>query len=456
MKEDGIRFSEAARLLLGHHKKAAAGIVLVCTAIAFAAAMLWPPTYESKTTVQTRMTGSTMASADASSSAAAQAAASIGLSMANPTTMTYVEMMKSDTVLQPIIDGLDWPEKDKEFLTPELFARKYLKVESVKQTNLIRVYAQGRTPEEAQSIAQQVVDNFLTMMTTMNKETQNLLVKFLQERVETSKQEAGDASEKLAAYQKEHKLTSPDDQAKAIVEQMSKYDEAIGKMEVQQQAAQAGYDSASAALNAQREGSEDYQISDNATVQEIRSQIVKKEVERADLLSKYTERHPAVQAVDQQINELHQRLTREVNDTVASNAASLNPAQMKLLQSQAEAQADAATAQASAQALRAQRDALVKSQQDFPDEMVEFLQLKEDAKIKYEVYTNLVKQCEQSRIQQAMDSMDIQVVDPPSMPFAEKPVWPRRKLMTGVGFLVGCVLAFGYGLVLSGRQRRRP
>jgi succinoglycan biosynthesis transport protein ExoP len=456
MKEDGIRFSEAARLLLGHHKKAAAGIVLVCTAIAFAAAMLWPPTYESKTTVQTRMSGSTMASADASSSAAAQAAASIGLSMANPTTMTYVEMMKSDTVLQPIIDGLDWPEKDKEFLTPELFARKYLKVESVKQTNLIRVYAQGRTPEEAQSIAQQVVDNFLTMMTTMNKETQNLLVKFLQERVENAKQEAGDASEKLAAYQKEHQLMSPDDQAKAVVEQMSKYDEAIGKMEVQQQAAQAGYDSASAALGAQREGSQAYEISDNATVQEIRSQIVKKEVERADLLSKYTERHPAVQAVDQQINELHQRLTREVNDTVASNAASLNPAQMKLLQSQAEAQADAATAQASEKALRAQRDALVKDQQNFPDEMVEFLQLKEDAEIKHEVYTNLVKQCEQSRIQQAMDSMDIQVVDPPSMPFAEKPVWPRRKLMTGVGFLVGCVLAFGYGLVLSGRQRRRP
>lgn len=98
--------------------------------------------------------------------------------------------MKSNTVLQPIIDELDWPEDDKEFLTPEKFAKKNLTIENTKQTNLIKVTAKGKTPEEAQMISQHVVDNFLDMMTGMNKETQSLLVQFLNERIDQAKQES--------------------------------------------------------------------------------------------------------------------------------------------------------------------------------------------------------------------------------------------------------------------------
>lgn len=446
-KEESIDFGRLKDIML-QRKKVVGGIVVGCTAVALVAGLVWPKTYESTTTVQTRMTGSQLAAG----SGAMAAAAALGIGGTSSPTLTYVELMKSNTVLQPIIDELDWPEDDKEFLTPEKFAKKNLTIENAKQTNLIKVTAKGKTPEEAQMISQHVVDNFLDMMTGMNKETQSLLVQFLNERIDQAKQESDDAAKKFAAYQKEHKIYDPETQAKGLIGQLQAYDDAISKMQVQAESGQAQLDTANAKLNEMKAGSQAYNINDNETVQGIRKQIVAKQVELVGLEQKYTENHPSVIAAQDQLSKLQQSLANEVNAVVSSNATSLNPAQAELLKTQAQAQATVATAQASEAAIKSQRDSKQKELGDLPSGVVDYLELERDAKIKNEVYVNLVKQCEQSRVQQAMDSMDIQVVDSANLPFAEKPVWPRPKLMTALGFVFGWILAVGYSLFVYKRE----
>lgn len=445
-KEESIDFGRLKDIML-QRKKVVGGIVVGCTAAALVAGLVWPKTYESTATVQTRMTGSQLANGGAAAMAAA-----LGMENATSPTLSYVELMKTNTVLQPIIDELDWPEDDKEFLTPEKFAKQNLKIENTKQTNLIKVTAKGKTPEEAQMISQHVVDNFLDMMTGMNKETQSLLVQFLNERIDQAKQESDDAAKKFAAYQKEHKIYDPETQAKGLIGQLQAYDDAISKMQVQAESGQAQLDTANAKLNEMKVGSQAYNINDNETVQGIRRQIVAKQVELVGLAQKYTDNHPSVIAAREQLNKLQQSLANEVNAVVSSNATSLNPAQAELLKTQAQAQATVATAQASEAAIKAQRDSKQQELGDLPEGVVDYLELKRDAQIKNEVYVNLVKQCEQSRVQQAMDSMDIQVVDPADLPFAEKPVWPRPKLMTALGFVFGWILAVGYSLFVYKKE----
>ena len=445
-KEESIDFGRLKDIML-QRKKVVGGIVVGCTAVALVAGLVWPKTYESTTTVQTRMTGSQLASGGA-----AAAAAALGIGNASSPTLTYVELMKSNTVLQPIIDDLDWPEDKKKFLTPEAFAKSNLKIGNTKQTNLIKVTAKGKTPEEAQKISQDVVNNFLDMMTGMNKETQSLLVQFLNERIDQAKQESDDAAKKFAAYQKEHKIYDPETQAKGLIGQLQAYDDAISKMQVQAESGQAQLDTANAKLNEMKAGSQAYNINDNETVQGIRKQIVAKQVELVGLEQKYTENHPSVIAAQDQLSKLQQSLANEVNAVVSSNATSLNPAQAELLKTQAQAQATVATAQASEAAIKSQRDSKQKELGDLPSGVVDYLELERDAKIKNEVYVNLVKQCEQSRVQQAMDSMDIQVVDSANLPFAEKPVWPRPKLMTALGFVLGWMCALIYGFILYRKQ----
>ena len=428
--------------IMKDRKKVCGAIIGGCTAISLVAALAWPPTYESTATVQTRVTG-----AGVSGAAAAAAALGLSSSMTSPT-MSYVELMKSNTVLQPIIDELEWDEDEKEFLTPEKFAKKNLQIENTKQTNLIKVTAKGKTPEEAQMISQHVVDNFLVLMTKMNKETQSLLVQFLDGRIQEAKKEAEEARQNFATYQQKHKIYSPDEQAKNAVNKMRAFDDAIANMEVEQKANQVKADSVAGKLSDIKASSLQFNINDNKTVMGLRDQIVGKQLEIVMLRQDYTDENPVVIKAKEQLAQLQQSLNSEVNTIVASKYTTMNPAQAGLVQEQIGAQVAIAVAKASEEAVAKRRDEEEQKLENFPQEALEYLNLQRDTSIKEEIYTGLVRNFEQNKIQQAMDSMDIQIVDPANLPFKEKPTWPRPKFMLIVGFFLGVVFSFAYSMYI--------
>lgn len=416
-------------------------IVFACTAVAVVIAFVLPKQYESTTLVQTRNSGRI----DVSGAAAAMAMLGVGSGSVSSPTMNYIELMKSRTVLEPIIDSMDFEKEKKP--DAKAFAKKYLDIKNTKGTNLIEVTARGKDPEEAQMISQTVVDNFLLMQTDMNQETQSLLVKFLDKRIAESKQESEEAEQKLAAFSKEHKIYSPDEQVKAAIEQLAVFDKAISEAEVQQKSAQAEFDAAEAKLAEQKMRSRAYNISDNAVVQKIRDQIIAKQVELVGLEQRYTDKHPDVQKAKSELQQLQGSLNAEVVASVDSNAATLNPTQSELLKSHALAAVKASVAEAEASKLKELRSKKEKNIGDMPNDVLEYMALERDVKIKGEVYLNLVKQSEQSKIQEAMDSMDIQIVDPANLPDVDKPVAPRKKLIAAIGFAAGVLLAMGYGLL---------
>ena len=308
-KEESIDLGRLLQIML-ERKKIVGGIIVTCTIVAVIAAFLLPKQYESTTLVQTRSAGK-----DIGGAAAMAAAMGINVgSSSNASPTNYIELMKSRRVLEPIIDEMEWPDGKKP--QAKDFAKQKLDIKNTKQTNLIEVTAKGRTPEEAQMISQGVVDNFLTMQTENSQQTQSLLVRFLNERIENAKQEADDAAAKLAAFQKEHKLYSPNDQAKLAIEQLNAYDKTIGEMQVAQKSAQAQYDVATQKLGEQKAGAASYNINDNSTVQSIRAQIVAKEVELVGLRQKYTDNHPSVIAAQRQLNQLSQSLLHQPRPAV--------------------------------------------------------------------------------------------------------------------------------------------
>lgn len=444
--EDTIDLSRLFRVM-GDHKAVIFGIVGACTLVALVISLILPKQYESTTLVQTR----TATKVDISGAAAAMAALGIGGGSVPSPTMNYMELMKSRTVLEPIIDSLDFDSDERP--DTKKFAKKYLDIKNTKGTNLIEVTALGDTPEEAQRISQAVVDNFLLMQTDMNQQTQSLLMQFLDDRISGTKKEAEEAEAKLAAFSREHKVYSPDDQAKAAIEQMAAFDKAISEVVVEAKSAQASLDVANEKLGEQKSASRAYHISDNTTVQKIRDQIVAKRVEIVGLEQKYTELHPSVQQARKELEQLQSSLDAEVLATVESNATTLNPTQSELLSKGALAAVNLAVATASESALKEQQAKKEAELGSFPDDVMEYMRLSRDSKVKNEVYLNLVKQYEQNKIQEAMESMDIQIIDAANLPDIEKPVAPRKKLITVAGILIGCFFAFGYSFILYKRQQ---
>ena len=443
--EDSIDLSRLFHIMCDH-KLVISCIVGACTLVALVISFLLPKQYESTTLVQTR----TAAKMDISGAAAAMAALGVGGGSVSSPTMNYIELMKSRTVLDPIIDSIDFDTEKKP--DAKSFAKSHLDIKNTKGTNLIEVTARGKSPEEAQQISQNVVDNFLLMQTDMNQQTQSLLMKFLDERINGTKQESEEAEDKLAQFSREHKVYSPDEQAKAVVEQMAAYDKEIGKAEVEAASAEASLSAANEKLGEQKSGSKVYNISDNTTVQKIRDEIVSKRVELAGLEQNYTELHPSVQKAQKELDQLRASLNAEVVSSVDSGATTLNPTHSELSKERALASVHLAVAQASEQALKAQRSKREDELGTFPDDVAEYLRLTRDVKIKNEVYANLVKQYEQNRLQAAMESMDIQIIDPANLPDEDRPAAPRKKLITAIGFALGILLSMGYGLLIYKRE----
>lgn len=427
--------------------KTVAGIVLIFTVLAFIVSLLLPKGYESTALVQTRSMANRL---DTSSIGASMAASALGIdSLGSTPTLNYVELMKSRTVLDPIIDSLDYDKEDRP--DADKFAKDNLDIQNTKGTNLISVTAKGKTPEEAQRIAQTIVDNFLLMQTDMNQQTQSLLVKFLDARIVDTKNELEQAEKKLADFSREHKIYSPEDQVKFAIEQMSVLDQSIGDMEVQAKSAQAQLDVADAKISDQKLKSKAYQASDNENVQNIRSQIVAKRLELVGLEERYTEQHPSVQKAQNEIKQLQIDLEREVSATVDSNVVTLNPVYAELLKSEALAAAKYAVAIASEKALEEQRQKKESEMSAFPDDVLEYTRLTREVQMKNGVYLDLVKRYEQNKIQEAMDSMDIQVIDAANLPDADRPTRPKKLLITAFGLVLGVFVSMGYGMLLYRR-----
>ena len=436
MQDDTINLGKMANIAM-EHKKEIAAIIASCAIAAAGVSFVLPKQYESTTLVQIRNAGKDISGAAAMAS---MMGINAGDSSSSASPGNYMELMKSRRVLEPIIDSLEWKD-EKNKPTAKEFAKSNLDIKNTKQTNLIAVTAKGRTPEEAQQVSQSVVENFLAMQTDMNQQTQSLLVKFLDERIVSAKKDADEAASKFAIYSKEHKLYAPDEQAKLAIEQLNAYDKAIGDMEVAQKSAQATYDTATAKLNQQKAGAKNFHINDNSTVQNLRAQIVSKQVELVGLREQYTEEHPSIIQTKKQLESLNAALVNEVNAAVDSSAASLNTAYADLLKNQALAEAQASAATASEEAIKEKKSEKEKIMESYPDDVMNYIQLQSDANLKQEVYLNLVKLCEQGKIQEAMDSMDIQIIDNANLPDKNDVTGPNKKLIILFGVMIGAVLS---------------
>lgn len=435
--------------IMGEQKKIIIPIIVVCTVVAIVLAFVLPKTYQSNTLVRIK------SASNSSMSGMAAMAAGLGIDVGGSSSDSpenYIELMKSREVLEPIIEQVDMPEEDKEKLTTENFIKKYLEITNTKKTDLINITAYGKTPEEAQMISQSVADNFLTLMTKLNKEDNSSVLKFLNDRMSIAKEEMETAENKLQAYQQEKGIYSPNDQTKALVDKLDDYDKKIAQLEAQEQANSAKLQDVTGQLEQQNSSLLEYNISDNDAIMNLRTAIVNKQVELVGLQQRYTEEHPDVIRAREELAELKKSLDREIQSAVNSKSATLTPVQGNLLMEKVQTETAEAVTSASLDALKAKQQEAEGNMSTLSADSVEYMRLLREKNITSEVYTNLVKAYENTRIQEAQESMYIQIIDAANLPREDMPAKPKKKIVVAIGFVLGIMISFGYTLYVYNKR----
>lgn len=424
-------------------------IIVICTIIATIVAFVLPKSYQSTTLVRVKSGSSSM------SGYAAMAAGfgiDIGGAGSSGSPESYIELMKSREVLEPIIAELDLPEETKEKMTAAGFAKSNLEITNIKKTELITIAAYGKTPEEAQMISQGVADNFLALMTKLNKEDNSTTLKFLDERIKIAKEEMETAENKLAAYQQEHKIYAPDEQAKAIIANLNNYDTTIAQLQAQSEGDSAKLAGVTGQLEQQNASLLEYNVSDNTNIGNIRESIVNKRVELVGLQQQFTDEHPDVIKAKEELNSLERSLSDEIAKAVNSQSVTLSPVQASLLKDKISTEVQISVNNASLEALKAKQAEAQENIATLSADSVEYMRLSREATITGQVYTSLVQNYEQTRIQEAKDSMDIQIIDAADLPKEDMPARPNRKLIVVVGVVLGIMISFGYTLYNYSRR----
>jgi len=402
--------------------------------IALLISFLLPPTYEAETTLRVKQQSKGLADSLLG-----------GLGSMNPTgtkqvMSTYAEILKSRTVVQAVIDQ---SQQDKEEIPVYEDFVKTITTQPVKDTEILNIKVQAGTPEEAQLIANTLVDTFINRMIALVRGEQSKVKEFIGERLQESKKELEAAENALQKYKQNQKIAAPTEETKALIEKLAAIDKLSAENQIAAETAKAKLNSTQSQLAGQKTGF----IAENPVIQQYKLKLAELEVNLVSLKQNFTDKHPQVIATKAAIVETRSKLNGEIAKVVNADAPSANPVHQGLLQAKLEAEAEVAVSTAQQQALR---KLIVQGEEQIgklPAKEQGLVKVMRDASVSQEIYVMLAKRYEEARISEVMEPTDVQIID--TAIALEKPIKPKKLLNTVIAAILGLFTGVGLAFALE-------
>ena len=365
----------------------------------------------------------------------------MGNAMANTQLMnTYAEILKSRSVIVPVIEKTEEPNKEGKFPAYEGYIKGKVATAPFKDTEIMQLTVRANTAEKAQKANSLIVEGFLNRLTELSRDQQKATRGFIEERTATAKKELKDAEDKLTEYKKANDIIAPDDAVKLATEKMGMVD----KLNAENRVALATANARLASTNAQLNG-EAASIADNKSIQLYNTQLAQLEGERISYLDKYTAQHPKVKQVEQEIANLKQKINSEISKVASLQAPSDNPVHQQLLAAKFQSEAEASVAQSNLAKLHQIDNDNKEDIRNLSDKEQEFVSLMRDVTVANEIYVMLAKRLEEAKVAEASVATEVQVVDTATLPTA--PVAPKKAMTLLLAALLGILASSGFVVV---------
>jgi len=358
--------------------------------------------------------------------------------------ITYAEILKSRGVVEKMIDKANFPVGEKPSYEAMV---KRIAVQPVKDTELLSVKVQASSVDEAKKLSELLVANFNERLTSIVRGEQKEVRMFIGARLEETKLELERAEKALADYKRENKAVGLTDKTRSLVDWQTSINRLSAENQVAMASAQAKASNADRQLAGQNVGI----IADNALIQQYKTRLADQQIEMANLLTKYNDKHPKVIAVQATIEDTKALLNEEVTKVVNSEAPSISPVHQLVLQNKILAQADSA-------ATGAQQAAIARIMAEGEQEMANMpakeqglAKVARDAAVAQDIYAMLAKRHEEAKISEVMQPTEVQIVDLAATP--QLPVKPAKTLNVIIASLLGLIVGTGIAVVLGTVRR---
>lgn len=394
MEETTIDLREVLDIIL-RNIKMIGKITLGCVVLAVLYLLIASPVYESESLLRIKQQqglGSSLL--DVATGGSSQ--------MTQQQMSTYAEILKSRSVVIPVIEKTEEKKNDK-YPEYETYVKNRITTVPFKNTEILKVAVTAKTPDGAQQTNKLLVEGFFARLTELGRTEQKATRTFLEGRTAEAKEELNKAESRRQAYKSEHKIISPTDSAKYFTDKVTEIDKQAAANQVELEAAQAQL----AAINRQL-GGEARTIADNATIKQYNAQLAEKE-----------------------------KIKSEINQVASLQAPSDNMVHQNLLAGKFQSEGAIAVAQQKAEALRKLQEQSDEELSKLPEVEQGYIKVARDAAVAGDIYVMLAKRLEEAKVAEVVVSNDVQVVDMPTLP--EKPIQPRKGLTLFLAVLLGLV-----------------
>ena len=356
--------------------------------------------------------------------------------------LDYMSLLKSDRVINPVIKKLDNEDAEDERFTAEDFVKKYMQIDNPRGTSILSFAITADSPENAQRIAQDVVDSLQDTIDGVSSTQDSTLIKILGKKNEDAKHKMDTDIAALEKYKQENGVFIPSEQEKMLLEQAAGYEKAKSDETVKLNTNTAILSSIESQIDTQNKNLIDSRMADNPEIQSIRKELFNANEQLAKLQFKFTDDYPEVVKVKENISYLEKQLSRTVAQSISSENVTLSPVQMDLLQKRVVIKNNVESANAALAKLDELSKQNMEQSSQFSQKSIKFLELQRNAKVSTDTYNLLTKSLEELKIKENLEAMDIRVLNSPTYPV--KHSWPRKLYVMMVGGLLYLVIAGGF------------
>ncbi len=362
---------------------------------------------------------------------------------------TEMELIKSRQNIEKLIDQLNLMELfkgNKEILVQDIvrtISEKWLKIENVKNTSIIKISVEFEDPEIAAKIVNSLIDIYLDMRSRLTVNEYSARVDFIERQLPRLEQELKDAEDKLRRFKEQNQIYSLSDQAAKLVEGIARFDAMAYETKVSIEQVKTAIKAAEDMLKkVDQKIISSETISTNPVVQQLRSKLVELQVELSALLQTYSETDRRVVSLKKQIQETQDLLQKEISKVISAEIQTINPAYSELYTTWILKQTELQVQQATLTAVEKIRDEYLKKVAVIPSIEQKLFELERDRQAKQAAYLALLSQYEQAKIGAAGTVSNVRVINNAVVPSI--PSKPNKKLLLAIGGVLGIFL----GLVM--------
>src|SRR5580698_6215427 len=322
------------------------------------------------------------------------------------------------------------------------------------------IYYSSHDPHLAQQVTGELTNLFISENLELRQQKSEDTTKFLEQQLESARQNLAEQEEKVRVYKDQHlgelpsQLTSNVQILSGLQSQLQNEQDGLNA-DRQQNAYLQSMLAESRTLQATTKGGDGAPVG----IPALDQQLDKLKAQLADLLSHYTDRHPDVRKVKDEVARVEKMRDQALVDqktAAATTSASGNPpastsydldsregAAAMQLQGQLKAnQIDMATKERDVAALKAKIDDYQGRLNQEPVTEQQFADLTRGYEQSKANYDDLLKKKNSSQMATSMELLQqgehFQMIDPPSLPL--KPDFPNRLKFCGIGLGIGIAL----------------